>query len=444
MTIKKVGTKKNDGYLLWKKALKVMPGGGQLVSKRSEMFLPEGWPSYYKKAKGIEVWDLSGNKYLDFSIMGVGCCLLGYADEDVNNAVKGAIDNGSMSTLNCPEEVELAQLLLSLHKWAQMVRFARTGGEAMSIAVRTARAYSKKDKIAFCGYHGWSDWYLAANISSNKNLDGHLLPGLDPAGVPRALIGTALPFRYNHIEDLENILSKNSIGVIVLEPLRHDEPKNRFLQKVRRLADKYRAVLIFDEITIAWRLNLGGVHLKYNVAPDIAVLGKAMSNGFAMSAILGKKGYMDAANKSFISSTYWTERVGTVAAISTILKMRKVGLADVICKTGTKLMEGLEKLAAKHNIKLKLEGPPAMIGLNFDYGETSQAVMTLYTMEMLKRDFLAGNLIYVTYAHKKIYLKKYFKACDDVFAIIKRAIDDGRVMELTNGKIARSGFRRLT
>lgn len=437
-------TKKNPGYLLWKKALKLMPGGGQLLSKRSEMFLPVGWPSYYQKAKGIEIWDLSGKKYLDFSVMGIGSCLLGYADDDVDKAVKAAIDNGSTSTLNCPEEVELAQLLLSIHKWAQMARFARTGGEAMSIAVRIARAYSRKDKIAFCGYHGWSDWYLAANIASNKNLDGHLLPGLDPAGVPRALRGTALPFRYNHIEDLEKILSNNSVGVIVLEPLRHEEPKNGFLQRVRKLADKYNAVLIFDEITIAWRLNLGGVHLKYKIIPDIAVLGKAMSNGFAMSAIIGKKEFMEAANKSFISSTYWTERVGTVAAISTISKMRQLGLAKAINKTGRKLMTGLNKIAKKHNIKLKLEGPPAMISLNFEYDDLSQAVKTLFTSEMLNRGFLAGNLIYVTYAHKQKDLLKYFNACDKVFAIISRAVADGKVMDLIKGKTAKSTFRRLT
>src|SRR3989338_4792691 len=156
------------GRALWKRAKKIIPGGNQLLSKRSEMFLPEQWPSYYKKARGIEVWDLDGNKYLDFSIMSVGSCTLGYADPDVNRAVKLTIDNGSISTLNCPEEVELAELLVKLHPWAKMVRFARTGGESMAIAVRIARAYSGKDKIVFCGYHGWSDWYLAANLEDDK------------------------------------------------------------------------------------------------------------------------------------------------------------------------------------------------------------------------------------------------------------------------------------
>ncbi|MCK4815837.1 aminotransferase class III-fold pyridoxal phosphate-dependent enzyme, partial [bacterium] len=194
------------GQNLWNRAKRIIPGGTQLLSKRSEQFLPDQWPSYYKRAKGVEIEDLDGNKYIDMSIMGIGSCILGYADNDVNEAVKNVIDNGSMSTLNSPEGVELTELLLKLHPWAGMVRFARTGGESMAIAVRIARAYTKKDKVAFCGYHGWHDWYLSANLADNKNLDGHLLPGLEPLGVPRSLKGTAIPFNYNRIEELEEIV----------------------------------------------------------------------------------------------------------------------------------------------------------------------------------------------------------------------------------------------
>ena len=157
------------GIKLWNKAKKIIPGGTQLLSKRSEQFLPEQWPSYFKKAKGVEIWDLDGNKFIDMSLMGVGACILGYADDDVNDSVKKIIDKGTMTTLNCPEEVELAELLLHLHPWADMVRYAKTGGEAMAIAVRIARAYTRKDTIAFCGYHGWHDWYLSANLADDKN-----------------------------------------------------------------------------------------------------------------------------------------------------------------------------------------------------------------------------------------------------------------------------------
>jgi len=179
-----INTAKNSGAQLWQEAKKLIPGGNQLLSKRSELFLPEHWPSYYKKAKGCVVWDLDDNQYYDFSTMGVCSCILGYGDHDVDRKVKEAVDNGTMSSLNCWEEVELAKRMISLHPWAQMVRFSRAGGEACAIAIRIARAATGKDKIAFCGYHGWHDWYLCANLSDSKNLDGQLLPGLEPAGVP--------------------------------------------------------------------------------------------------------------------------------------------------------------------------------------------------------------------------------------------------------------------
>ena len=226
------------GISLWNKAKKLIPGGTQLLSKRPERFLPNQWPSYYKKVKGVEVWDLDGNKFIEMSRMGIGACILGYADDDVDNAVKNAINNGTMATLNCPEDVELAELLIKLHPWAGSVRYARTGGEAMAIAVRIGRAHSRKDKVAFCGYHGWHDWYLSSNLADNKNLDGHLLPSLDPTGVPRGLINTAFPFEYNKIEKLKSIIKEQDIGVIVMEPIRHQEPENNFLQRVREIANK--------------------------------------------------------------------------------------------------------------------------------------------------------------------------------------------------------------
>lgn len=435
----------NKGLALWKRAKKIIPGGSQLLSKRSEMFLPEQWPSYYKRARGIEVWDLDGNKYLDFSNMSVGSCTLGYADPDVNLAVKSGIDNGSMATLNCPEEVELAELLCKLHPWARMVRFARTGGESMAIAVRIARAHSGRDKVAVCGYHGWSDWYLAANLGNKKSLDGHLLPGLDPAGVPRGLQGTTLTFSYNDIGALEKLIKKHrDIGVIVVESLRHEEPKDNFLLKVRKIADQIGAVLIFDEISIGWRLNLGGAHLLYGVNPDIAVFAKAMSNGYPMAAVIGKEKVMQTAQKTFISSTYWSERIGPVAALATIKKMKKVRLSKHLKKIGRMIGDGWSKLAKKHGLKIKILGPEALITFSFDYGDESQAIRTLFTQEMLKKGFLASGSVYVSYAHKENQVKKYLSAVDAVFDFLKKAITGKKVMALLNGPVAHAGFKRLT
>jgi len=432
------------GPALWEKAKKCIPGGNQLLSKRSEMFLPKLWPSYYTKAHGIRVTDLDGNTFTDMSIMGIGACILGYADPDVNKAVKDAIDAGSASTLNSPEEVDCAELLLTLHPWAQMARFARSGGEAMAIAVRIARARSGKDAIAFCGYHGWHDWYLSANLASDKNLDGHLLPGLAPKGVPRGLLNTAFPFHYNKIEELEALVKKHkNIGVIVMEPFRSQPPENNFLENVRKIADRIGAVLIFDEITIGWRLNVGGAHLMLGVTPDIAVFGKAMSNGFPMAAIIGKRGVMQAAQQTFISSTQWTERIGPAASVATIKKLKQCNVPRHLRTIGEKIMTGLKQVSADCSLKITLHGPAAKPSFSFDYGAQSQHVKTLFTQEMLMRGFLAGNLIFVTYAHTKKHVEAYLAACEEVFHLIKKAVDQKKVKKLLQGPVAHSGFQRL-
>ncbi len=432
------------GIALWNKAKKIIPGGNQLLSKRAEMFLPDQWPSYCEKAKGVEIWDIDGNKYIDMSIMGIGTCILGYADDDVNNAVKKIIDLGSMSTLNCPQEVELAELLLKLHPWAGMVRYARTGGEAMAVAVRIARAHAGRDKIAFCGYHGWADWYISANLANDKNLDGHLLPGLEPKGVPRCLIGTSIPFNYNKIEELENIVSKNKgIGVIVVEPMRHQEPKDNFLGKVRKIADEIDAVLIFDEITSGWRMRVGGIHELFGVRPDIAVYAKAMGNGFPMAAIVGKGEVMDAAQESFISSSYWTEAIGPVASIATINKLIKYNVPSHLCKIGESISEGWKESAKAHGLKIKVMGIPPLTTFAFG-GEESQALHTLFTQEMLGRGFLASKSVYVSYCHTKEHVAKYLENVDEVFGMVRKAMDEKKVHSLLKGPVAHAGFKRLT
>lgn len=437
------GEKFKKGKQMWAEAKAIIPGGTQLLSKRSEMFLPNNWPSYFKKAKGIKITDVDGNTHLDFSIMGVGSCILGYANNEVNSAVKKVVDDGSMSTLNSPEELELAKELISIHPWANSVRYARTGGEAMAIAVRIARAYSKRDKLAFCGYHGWHDWYLAANLTGKDNLEGHLLSGLEPEGVPQSLIGSALPFKYNDIAQLEKIVRENDIGTIIVEPLRHEEPTNNFLKKVREIADRVGAVLIFDEVTIAWRKTVGGVHLLYGVNPDIAVFGKAMSNGFPMAAIIGKKKVMDKAQSSFISSTYWTERVGPAAALATIKELKDKNVPAHLDRIGGRIGEGWKRLAKKHGIRIKIMGPNALIAFSFEH-KKSQKLKTLFTQEMLKRGFLATTTVYVSYAHNEENVSKYLIAVDEVFGILKKAIVENSIESLLEGPVAHTGFTRLT
>lgn len=432
------------GQALWRQAKKIIPGGSQLLSKRCELFLPEQWPAYFKKAKGAEVWDLDDNKYID-TCASIGACILGYADEDVNQAVKKAIDQGNTSTLNAPEEVELAELLCRLHPWAKMVRYARGGGEAMTVAVRIARAYTEKDKVAFCGYHGWHDWYLAANLASDKNLDGHLLPGLAPKGTPRALVGTAIPFNYNNIVQLEKIAAEHSdIGAIVMEPVRDHEPKDKFLEKVRQIALKIGAVLIFDEVTIGWRLNIGGIHLKYGVNPDMAVFAKGISNGFPMAAIIGTEKVMQAAQDSFISSSYWTERIGPVAALATIRKMINKNVPRHLGEIGKLFKDGLRQLARKAGLNIEISGFPQLIFFSFNYGSDSLAVQTLFIQEMLRMGFITSGNIDISYSLKKTHARKYLKAAQEVFALIAAAIKKHKIYALLEGPVKQAKFARLT
>ena len=436
--------KRMKGQELYKKAKTRIPGGTQLLTKRPEMLLPEQWPAYYAKAKGVEVWDLDGIKYIDMSYMGIGACVLGYADADVNKAVKNAVDAGSMNTLNCPEEVELADLLCELHPWAQMVRYARTGGEAMSIAIRIARAKTRKDKVAFCGYHGWRDWYLAANLGQNDALDGHLLPGLEPAGVPRVLQNTSIPFHYNKIEELKTIVrqNENELAAIVMEPLRNYQPEPGFLEEIRKIATDIKAIMIFDEISAGFRLNCGGAHLLYKVVPEIAVFSKAISNGYPMAAIIGTGDVMQAAQDSFVSSTYWTERIGPVAALATIRKYRRCNVAEHLDNIGRLVQEGWKSAASRHGLKVDVSGIPPLGHFAFDY-PNGQAIRTLFTQEMLSRGFLATNAFYASYAHQKHHVDKYLKAVDEVFRLIAGAIEKNEVEGLLKGPVAHTGFYRL-
>ncbi len=394
------------GQDLYKKAKKIIPGGNMLLSKRPEMFLPENWPSYFSKAKGCYVWDLDGNKFTDMSIMGIGTNSLGYGNDFIDNSVKNVIKTGNMSTFNCPEEVYLAEKLVQMNPWADMVRFARTGGEANSIAIRIARAACGKDNVAICGYHGWHDWYLSANLNTDDNLSEHLLPGLNPTGVPKNLENSVFPFRYNDYEDLENIVNKNDIGVIKMEVIRNYEPKNNFLKKVRKLASKKNIILIFDECSSGFRETFGGIYQKYEVEPDMIMYGKTIGNGYALTAVLGKRSIMESAQSTFISSTFWTERIGPTAALATLELMEKEKSWQKITKTGKKMQNGLSALASKYNLKINILGIPAMTSYNF-HSIDSIKYKTFITQEMLKKGFLASTVFYACTEHKDDHLEKY-------------------------------------
>jgi glutamate-1-semialdehyde 2,1-aminomutase len=437
------------GQDLYKKAKELIPGGTQLLSKRPEMYLPNQWPAYYSRAKGVQVWDMDDRCYVDMSVHSVGACPLGYADEDVDRAVIDAVSRGNVSTLNPPEEVELAELIIGLHPWADMVRYARGGGDAMAVAVRIARAHTKRSKVAFCGYHGWGDWYLAANLTEANALGnkGLLLPGLEPSGVPASLAGSAYGFKYNRADELREIVRRNQgeMAAIICEPQRSVKPMPGFLEEVKQIAQKEGAVLIFDEVSSAMRLNTGGVHLLYGIKPDIAVFAKAISNGFPMAIVLGTGDVMQAAQTTFISSTYWTDRIGPTAAIATIRKHQRIDAGSLMKKAGFRVLAIWEASAKAAGIAINA-GHPDMSPLShfsFEYPE-ARAIRTLYCQMMLDEGYLDNAAFYATCAHTDAVLNDYETVAGRVFSELAKAIEGGAVQSLLRGPVGHSGFARLT
>ena len=433
-----------SGQELYRKAKKLIPGGNHLLSKRPELFLPNLWPSYFKKTAGCHVWDLDNNKFADLSHMGVGTNSLGYCNKYIDNRVKDVIRDGNMSTLNCPEEVELAEQLIELHDWADMVRFARTGGEANSISIRIARAATGRDKIAICGYHGWHDWYLSANLSKGENLSDHLLPGLNPLGVPKGLANTVFPFGYNKIEELRNIIRENpDLAAVKMEVVRSVEPLEGFLEEVRSLCTSNGIVLIFDECTSGFRETFGGVHKKYKVQPDLCMFGKALGNGYAITAIIGRKEIMESAQETFISSTFWTERIGPAAAIATLKEMKSIRSWEVISATGKKIKHNWEKMASDNNINLDISGMDALATFQIKSSDWLK-YKTFITQSMLEKNFLAANVVYSSTEHSDVVLNEYFESLSEIFKKIgdfERGLDS--VDNHLSSDVCHEGFKRI-
>ena len=433
----------NKGQNLYKRAKTTIPGGVMLLSKRPEMHLPERWPSYFSKSKGCYVWDLDNLKYTDMSIMGIGTNTLGYGNEEVDKAVVSALTKGNMSTLNAPEEVYLAEKMIELNPWASKVRFARTGGEANSIAVRIARAASGKEKVAICGYHGWHDWYLSANHNESDNLSGHLIPGLSAVGVPTNLKHTVFPFEYNNLNELIEIVTQHDIGVIKMEVVRNFRPENDFLQKVRDLATKKGIVLVFDECTSGFRETYGGIYQKYGVIPDMIMYGKTLGNGYAITAIVGKESVMEAAQKTFISSTFWTERIGPTAALKTLEQMKIIRSWEIITNQGKKMCAGWRSLATKYNLNIQINGIPALSSLLF-LSKNHLEYKTLIAQEMLPKGYLAGTIFYPSIAHSDEIIKAYISELDDVFYKISECEKGNMaIKDILQVPVVHSGFKRL-
>ena len=432
--------KNGRGPLLYQRAKQLFPGGTQLFSKRGELFSPQLWPAYYCRAEGCHLWDLDQRKFLDMSIMGVGAAVLGYADAEVNQAVRKGIASGITSTLNCPEEVELAELLIELHPWAEQVRFARCGGEAIMVAIRIARAATGRDVVLFNGYHGWGDWYLAANLGETSALDGNLMPGLPPHGIPRSLQGTAIPVAFEDQADLEQKLQyyAGRVAAVIIEPARGKMPVKAELAYLKAATSKAGAVLIFDEITSGFRATIGGIHRLLEINPDIAVFAKGIANGYPLSAVIGRRSVMEAATKTFISSTNWSERLGPIAALATIKKFMTDQVAAKINTTGRAVKKIWEEAARQAQLEITVSGLDSLPNFSFAY-ENAGEISTFFTEQMLSHGILGFRQFKPSFAHRDEDLKRYQNACNEIFS----ALQSSGHRDLPVEEIAHSGFYRL-
>ncbi len=435
------GSMLGTGQKLWRHALNRIPGGSMLLSKRAEMMLPGEWPAYFDRASGCEVWDLDGKRYIDVGLMGVGTNILGFAHPRVDEAVRRVVEKGALSTLNAPEEVALADRLCELHPWAHMARFTRSGGEACAVAVRIARATSGKDAVAFCGYHGWHDWYLSANLADDAALDGHLLPGLETAGVPRVLKGTSRPFAYNDLEGLRNLLAAGDVGTIIMEVERSVPPAPGFLEGVRELATVHGAVLVFDECTSGFRQTLGGHHLIHGIDPDIAIFGKTLGNGFAINAVIGRAAVMEAANRTFISSTFWTERIGPTAALASLRTMEEEDAPARVHRIGQQVTDGWRAAAVAAGLRLSVAGLPAIANFSVE-GRDPGTIKAYLALSLLARGYLGANALYSSIAHDGAVLGPYLEVVGEVLAEVAERSDEELHALLPSGP-SWTGFGRL-
>jgi len=432
---------------LYERACRVVPGGTQLLSRRPYIFAAGVAPIFAERGSGSRIWDVDGGEYLDYG-MSVSACILGYADPVVNDAVRDQLDQGVAFSLNHPAELELAELLCETVPCAEMVRYAKGGGEACALAVRIARGATGRDIVLFCGYHGWHDWYLAANLVEPAALDAHLLPAIEPIGVPQALAGSAIPFAYGDLAALESLLTRHRdrVACVILEPMRSALPPAGYLAGVRKLTQDTGAVLIFDEVTTGFRHAVGGVEELLEVTPDLAVLAKSLANGFAMGAVVGRREVMQHAAQMFVSSTNWSELVGIRAAIATLREIRRRDVPRVLRDYGERLMRGFNSVAAEVGVDVRLEGLPVVPQCTFPNdgdADTSRKLGALFSQEMSRRGVLIHAHPTHSAAHSNEDLDFTLAAARESLIVMRDALRTGRVDQVLEVTLERPIFRRL-
>ena len=430
---------------IYERARKLIPGVTQLISRRPTRAALGHSPIYAERAKGCRIWDVDGNEFVDW-YSAVGPIILGYANDVVDDAVREQIARGSVYSIVHESSVALAELLVRLVPSAEMVRYAKGGGEACTVAVRIARGVTGRDKVLLCGYHGWHDWYLAANLGSER-LSGHLFNGIDPIGVPSALEGTALPFEYGDLDQLEDLLKANAdeVACIIMEPMRTELPPEGYLQGVRALADKYGVVLIFDEVSCGWRAALGGVQELLGVTPDMTVFAKAISNGYPMAAVVGSRRVMEPMARMFISSAYWDDNIGIAAALATIQELERLDAPAIFERVGASLRQRVEDAARETGCPARCVGVSAHPGIRFDVTpEQAPKVATLFLQENARHGvILAGGMFFNTAHDDETALDRTEAAVRESFAVIADGLQHDRLDELIECELVEESFRRL-
>jgi glutamate-1-semialdehyde 2,1-aminomutase len=431
---------------MYRRALELIPGGTQLISRRPTRYANGISPVYAVRARGARFWDVDGHEYIDW-VSGIGAIILGYADPEVDRAVHRQIESGTIYSVNHELEIELAEELVRSIPCAEMVRYAKTGGEACAIAVRIARGVTGRDKVLFCGYHGWHDWYLAANLPVEANLNTHLFPGIEPIGVPRALAGTALPFAYGDLSSLGQLLDnhRGEVAAVIMEPLRSEQPPAGYLDGVGRLCRERGAVFIFDEVSSGFRFSTGGAQAYVGVTPDLAVFAKSMSNGYPMAAVVGKRAVMEPSIRMFISSTYWSDTIGLRAALTTLREIRRREVPMYLHQFGTELQRRLNDAAAETGMSVRCGGLSVHPALQFQVEDPAMKtrLATLYMQEMAKRGCHGYTSFYLNAAQGAAEIEQTVAAARETFALMDQGLRRGTIDQLLECDLQQDAFRRL-
>lgn len=433
-------------YELYERARQLIPGSTQLLSRRPSRYAQGVSPVYAVRAKGARFHDVDGNEYIDW-VSGIGAIILGYCDPVVDDAVIEQIHQGVNFSISHELELELAEELVRTIPCAEMVRYAKCGGEACAIAVRIARGATGRDKVLFCGYHGWHDWYLAANLDHDSGLNAHLFPGIEPIGVPKSLAGTALPFPYGDANALADLLEQNrgQVAAVILEPLRSQMPPEGWLAEVARLSREHGAVLIFDEVSAGFRFGMQAAQGFTGVTPDMAVFAKSISNGYPMAAVVGRREVMEPAARMFISSTYWSDAIGLRAALTTIRELRRRNVAEQLWHFGRQLQERLNAVARDTGLSGHVGGLSIHPHLDFTVpaAEMKAALATLFIQEMARRGCHGYASFYLNAAQGPAELDQTEAAAREVFPILNRALESGDADSFLDCPRQQDIFRRL-